>query len=227
MPSKRISAIIQEKSERVDYKSPLYPKSQTVLNLDVLITKRANELFREMGAEINEFSGTPKIIIQQERTELAFPEHIIAINNPSDQNIALENYVYEQLTREDLSIKLETSKIGGIFKWLSKDEQLLLITLYKVDSTRRKHKNLPHSPFTLKIDRGDRSLGSNSKHVAKLVYRTLLELKSSYRSQFDEAYRRYLDHAFKPFEDFLYNERLSIRDPKFRPKCRYKKREGQ
>jgi DNA polymerase III delta prime subunit len=227
LPSKRISAIIQEKSERVDYKSPLYPKSQTVLNLDVLITKRANELFREMGAEINEFSGTPKIIIQQERTEMAFPEHIIAINNPSDQNIALEDYVYEQLTREDLSIKLETSKIGGIFKWLSKDEQLLLITLYKVDSTRRKHKNLPHSPFTLKIDRGDRSLGSNSKHVAKLVYRTLLELKSSYRSQFDEAYRKYLDHAFKPFEDFLYNERLSIRDPKFRPKCRYKKREGQ
>ena len=225
LSQKRISAIVQENIGRADPKSPLYPKSQTILIFGILVTKKANQLLKEMQLDISEFSGNPKIIIQKERTELEYPEHLLSNDDISDQSIELENHVYEQLGSEELSIKLETTKIGGILKWLNKDEQLLLITIYKIDPSRSKHKKFPNTPYTIKISKGERSLTSNAKQMAKLLYGTFLELKKTHRTQFDEAYRKYLDHAFRPFEDFLYNERLSIRDPKFRPQCRYKKRE--
>ncbi|MHA2249173.1 MAG: AAA domain-containing protein [Candidatus Kariarchaeaceae archaeon] len=225
MSQKRISTLIFEKFGKGNSRSPLFPKSQSIQNFDVLITKKAEALLKELEIEVSIFSGNPKIILQKERTVLEYPDHLFSSDSHSDQNIGLETYVMDLLSVDGLSIKLETNAFGGIFKWLFKDEQLLLITIYKIDPSRSRRKSHPETPYTIRIIAGDRSSPSNPKQMARLVYSTFIELKKTYRTQFDEAYRKYLDHAFKPFEDFLYNERLSIRDPKYRPQCKYQKRE--
>ncbi|MCH8905739.1 MAG: AAA family ATPase [Candidatus Heimdallarchaeota archaeon] len=224
MSYRKITSLIAQKSGKGNPKSPLYPTFESVFNLTVLTTKKASELIKKMEIDINEFSGNPKIILQIERDSLSYPDHIDSGLSPSDQNLILEDYVIDLLSKEGLSIKLESKKAGGIFKWLPNDERLLLITLYTVDSSRAKHKQLTNSPMTLYFTSGDRSAPPYPKQIAKLVYLTLIKLKETEQTKFDAGYKRFLDNSFKPFETFLYNERLAIRDPKYRPKCKYIKR---
>lgn len=227
MSYKGITKYIEENKER-DYHNPEFrPSSQTVLDFGVLTTNRADELLRDMKIDVDEFSGTPKISMLLDRDELEYPDHINPTDSPSDQALQLEEHVQKLLLEEELAIKLESERAGGIFKWLYKDELLLLITLYTVDPTRRSHQSLQETPYSIRIFRGDRNNSpSNHKTMARLIYGTFLELKQTEKEEFDAAYRRFLDHAFQPFQDFLYNERLSIRDPKYRPQCKFIKRDS-
>ncbi|MHA2501530.1 MAG: AAA domain-containing protein [Candidatus Kariarchaeaceae archaeon] len=221
-----IDKIILQQSRKGYHNPNFLPSSQTVLDFNILTTNKADDILRQMSLDVDEFSGTPKISIMSNRDDVGYPEDISLSDSPSEQNEQLENFVLKLLMQEELAIKVETERAGGIFKWLFKDELLLLITLYTVDPSRRSHKNLPESPYSIKFFRGDRnSAPSSHKSLARLVYGTLQTLRKTEKEEFDASYRRFLELAFRPFDEFLYNERLSIRDPKYRPQSKYIKRE--
>jgi len=225
---KGIEKIIEENSSKGYHKSEFLPSSKTVLDFNILTTNKADDILREMSLDVDEFSGTPRISILLDRDELGYPDTISSTDSPSDQNKQLEDYVLRLLLEDELAIKLESERAGGIFKWLAKDELLLLITLYTVDPSRRSHQSLPESPHSIQMFRSDRNSAPSAQvPMARLIYSTLQELKKSEKEEFDAAYRRFLDYSFQPFNDFLYNERLSIRDPKYRPQCKYIRRESQ
>ncbi|OLS23458.1 MAG: ATP-dependent RecD-like DNA helicase [Candidatus Heimdallarchaeota archaeon LC_2] len=212
---------------RPDPKSPFYPKSESVFDLGIIATKKAASLLDQNDISMDIFSGKPKIYVQQEKDQLFFPEHLESMGSESEKNLLLEKYVLDLLIRENLSIKLETPSFGGIFKWLPKDEVLLLITVYKLDPSRSRQRKAPKTMFSLKcraMDRQDSTFQSYPKQLARLLYFAFLDYKKLKKDQFDSSYKKILDNYFRPFENFLYNERLSIRDPKYRPKCKYVKR---
>ncbi|MCE7734500.1 MAG: AAA family ATPase [Candidatus Heimdallarchaeota archaeon] len=227
MSQNKIVTIINDHVGRPNPKSSLYPKSESVLELGILTTKKAGSLLEQNQITLDVFSGKPKIYIQQDKDQLFYPEFIENGDSESENNLKLEKYVLELLIKENLSIKLEAPNFGGIFKWLPKDEVLLLITVYKLDPSRSRYRRAPSTIFSIKcrqMDRQDAVFQSYPKHLARLLYFALLDYKRLKKDEFDTSYKKILDHYFKPFNDFLYNERLSIRDPKFRPKCKYTKR---
>ena len=72
---------------------------------------------------------------------------------------------------EELAIKIESDKVGGIFKWLYNDELLLLITLYNVDSSRRSHQSMPNTFQSVKFVRGERNSAPSSRiQMSRLIF---------------------------------------------------------
>lgn len=224
MSFKPITNYISENVSRKMINKKLIPRDDSVLDLGAITTKKADELLRSMKIDIEEFSNSDKIMIQLGRDTVDFPSNISDTDSISDQNSRLEGHVLGLLGNDELIIKLETSRAGGIFKWLVNDDCLLLITLYVVDPTRNRHLGLPDLPFTIRMTRTSRSSNSYLKPFSKLLYHTFLTIRQMKKEKFDLAYRKFLDHAFQPFETFLYNERLAIRNPKYRPSCLYIKR---
>ncbi|MHA2028678.1 MAG: AAA domain-containing protein [Candidatus Kariarchaeaceae archaeon] len=227
MSQNKIVSIINDHVGRPDPKSAFYPKSESVLDIGVLTTKKARTLLEQNEITLDKFSGKPKIYMQLDKDQLLYPEFIDTGDSQSENNLKLEKYVLELLIKENLSLKFETADYGGIFKWLPKDEVLLLITIYKLDPSRSRYRNAPKTIYSIKcrqMDRQDATFQSYPKHLARLLYFAFLDYKQLKKEQFDTSYKKILDHYFRPFEDFLYNERLSIRDPKYRPKCKYVKR---
>ena len=228
MSHKGIMKIIDQQEKKSNTKINFMRGNNSVLEFNVLTTKKADEILKSMSVDVDEFSGNPKIGILLKRENVEYPENISTLDTPSSQNKQLEDFVLKLLMEEELAIKIESDKVGGIFKWLYNDELLLLITLYNVDSSRRSHQSMPNTFQSVKFVRGERNSAPSSRiQMSRLIFKTLQELKKSEKKEFDESYRRFLDHSFQPFNDFLYNERLSIRDPKYRPKCRYVKRERE
>lgn len=223
---KRILDYISDEISGTQTNKGLMPRSQSYLEIGVLVTHKANEILSDMKLDISEFSGTPKIVFQDGREELKLPEHVKKDDTFSAQEKILQEYTSELLRHDELIIKLESNSAGGIFKWLDKDERWLLITVYVVDPTRQSHQSLSDSPLPIRFTPINRQAQNTySKAMAKLIYNVIVDMKNKYKVEFDASYRRFLDYAFQPFENFLYNERLSIRNPEFRPKCNYTKRE--
>lgn len=189
-----------------------------VLDIFSTLTNNATEQLIQHEMTVESFSGTPKIILQIDRDVIELPASI----ETSEQ---LEEYVIHLLDNEKLTIKLEIEGLGGIFRWFPSKESLLLVATYVVDSSRAKFKRLPstHYPIHMRVATGD---NPNRASLGKIIYAVLYEALHNEREQLDVDYKRFLDRAFRPFVEFLYNERLSIRDPKFRPKAPYRKRKS-
>ncbi|MCY3414666.1 MAG: AAA family ATPase [Candidatus Heimdallarchaeota archaeon] len=229
MSYKPITQYISENIKQSSISKKFIPKDGTVLDLGAITTKKADKLLREMKIDLEEFSATKKIMVQLGRDEVDFPSTIQETDSLSDQNIKLEDFIVNLMNDGELIVKLETDKAGGLFKWLNQDNAncFLLITLYVVDPTRNKHKSLPDIPFNIRMTKTSHGSTSYRNPVAKLLYYSFINIRSLKKQKFTQAYQKFLDHAFQPFETFLYNERLSIRDPQYRPSCLYIKREGE
>ena len=227
MSQQKIPSLLKEQIGKLNPNSPFYLHSESTLNFDILSTKKARSLLSDYGISIDVFAGKPKINVQLDKTPLKFPEHLENSDSDFILNQELEDHVMNLIKLEELSLKIETTGFGGIFKWLPKDGQLLLITIYKIDASRGRNRKNPYSPLSIKlrmVERSDVSIQSYPKQMAKLLYYTLMELRQLHKEIFGSSYKKFLDHYFQPFEDFLYNEQISIRDPKYRPKCKYTKR---
>lgn len=228
MSYKPITQYIAENIDRKSVNKRFIPKENTVLDLGAITTRKADELLRTMKVDIEEFSNATKIMLQMGRDEIEIPSSIQETDSLSDQNTKLEDHIKDLMNSDELILKLETNKVGGLFKWLTQKNEFcfLLITVYSVDPSRVRHSNLPDIPFTIRMAKTSRGTNSYYKPFSKLVYYTFISLQQLRKEKFDLAYRKFLDHAFQPFEAFLYNERLSIRNPKYRPSCLYIKRQA-
>ncbi len=224
MSYKRITEYINDHISRNEIDKSLQIRTQIILDIGVVATKKAEESLRQLNSDITSFSGRCKITLQNGRDILELPDHIKQEESLSDQDLIIESYVKELLKMDNLIVKLETNKIGGIFKWLSDKNRLLLITVYKIDINRQKSQNSLETHYPIHLLKTDQSTGTYYKPMMRLIYHTIIGMKQQLKDVFDAAYRRFLDHEFRPFEDFLYNERLSIRNPKYRPTCSYRKR---
>ncbi len=226
MSYRSITEYISENIDKKSINKRLLPKEQTVLDLGAITTKKADELLQNMKIDIDEFSNSNKVMVQLGRDPVDFPSYINDTDSISDQNTKMENFISDIMNTDELMLKLETNKVGGLFKWLTQNNEycFLLIAVYKVDPTKTRHFNLPDIPFSIRMAKTSRGSNSYRKPFSKLLYYTFLTMRQMQKDKFDLAYRKFLDHAFQPFEAFLYNERLSIRNPKYRPSCLYIKR---
>ncbi len=215
MQAKRMPKLIMEKvklkrsSKIINYQKP-------VLDLACNITKKADSIFEEKQINLEDFFGTPKIIIQLDRDPIKIPDNL-------EETEDIEKYVIELLQNEDLTIKLETDRVGGIFKWYPKTDTLLLVVVYGVNPTKNKHHLLPTTDYPVRLFRASNASTGNRASLGKILFSAISWMKENEREQMDLDYKRFLNKSFQPFLDFLYYERLSIRNPKYRPQCTYTK----
>ena len=193
-----------------------------IINLSVTPAKSALDQLLLRNLKVQNFSGKPSVIIQLDR-------NLIEIGNFIERSEDIENYVKSLLENDKLTLKLEVEGLikegafGGIFRWFPSKSNLLLIALYIVDAKRLKNRNLPKSKFPVKIDEGEGGYNSNKVNFGRLLHSIIEGIWSSQKEKLDSDYKRFLDRAFRPFSDFLKFERVSIKDPRFRPKCQYVK----
>jgi DNA polymerase III delta prime subunit len=193
------------------------------LDIFVTLTNKANDQLAERKINVESYSGTPKIIIQIDRDVLELPESI-----QTSQDV--EEYVEELLENEELTIKFENDgvldegAIGGIFRWFPNKDNLLLVATYAVDTNRMRFKKQSNTTYPIRVRTSANNNDQNRSSLGKLLYSELIQLKDYEREKLDIDYKRFLDKSYRPFMEFLYNERLSIRDPRFRPHCKYTKR---
>lgn len=193
------------------------------LDLAVTLTNKANDQLAEKKTTVEGYSGTPKIIIQIDRDILEFPETI-------ETSQEIEEFVAILLDNEDLTLKFEAEggveegALGGIFRWFPNNDSLLLVATYIVDTNRMKFKRLSNTSYPLRVRQSSSNNEQNRSTLGKLLYAELMSMKNSEREKFDVDYKRFLERSYRPFMEFLYNERLSIRDPRYRPQCQYTKR---
>ncbi len=194
-----------------------------VLDLSITLTNKAIEQLEERKATIRSFSGTPGIIVQMDRDLLEIPDHV---ETSSD----IEEFVESLLNDKSLTIKFEAEleknkgAIGGIFRWYPSKNNLLLVAVYGVDANRLKYRRTQPIPFPIKTRAADNDDRINRINLGKLLFAVVDDLRESQKEKMDTDYKRFLDRSFRPFSEFLYNERLSIRDPRYRPQCRFVKR---
>ncbi len=213
--AKRMPKLIMEKvklkrsSKIINYQKP-------VLDLACNITKKADSIFEEKGLKLEDFAGTPKIIIQLDRDPIQLPDNL-------EETEDIERFVIQLLQNEDLTIKLETDTIGGIFKWYPNKETLLLVYVYNVNPSKNKHHLLPTTDYPIRLFMASNASMNNRASLGKILFSAISWMKENEREQMDIDYKRFLNRSFQPFLEFLYYERLSIKDPKYRPQCAYSK----
>ncbi len=214
--SKHMNSIIVE-HVNINRIKRLINLQKPVLDISCSITNKARDQLTERQIEISEFNGVPKVLIQLDREQLNVPDHI-------ETNEDMEEFVQGLLKNQDLTIKLETSSYGGIFKWFPDKENLLLVFVYGVNPVRNKHSALPSTDYPIKLKitatKSDEGVKLN---IGRILFSAVRWLKDNEREKLDIDYKRFLDKSFKPYVEFLYYERVSIKDPKFRPSCRYTK----
>ena len=203
-----------KKDKIVNYQKP-------VLDFTVKLTNKVIDQFDEKKINVDVFSGRPGIIIQQDRTPVEIPSHI-------ETSEHLEEFVKALLMEENLAIKLEVDGVvpgilGGIFKWYPAKDNLLLIILYVVDADRVKHRKTQKVTYPIRLQSQATDKNLNELNLGRLLFGALHDIKGNQREQLDSDYKRFLGKSFKPFSEFLKYEKLSIRDPRFRPQCNYVK----
>lgn len=200
---------LKRSSKIINYQKP-------VLDLACNITKKADSIFEEKQVNLEDFFGTPKIIIQFDREPIKIPDNL-------EETEDIENFVINLLQNEDLTIKLETDTIGGIFKWYPKNDTLLLVVVYGVNPSKNKHHLLPTTDYPIRLFRASNASTGNRASLGKILFSAIQWMKDNEREQMDIDYKRFLNKSFQPYLEFLYYERLSIRNPKYRPQCTYTK----
>ncbi len=214
MQIQKISKLIMDKvnlgnaRQVINYQKP-------VLDISCNVTKKADSLLEERNLKLEIFNGTPKIIVQLDRDPITIPDDL-------EETEQIEQYVISLLQNEDLTIKLETDEVGGIFRWNPGTETFLLVVIYGVNPSRNKHQSLPSTDFPIRLIRAG-NVSSNRPSLGKILFSTVLWMKENQREQLDIDYKKFLNKSFQPFFEFLYYERLSIRDPRYRPQCSYVK----
>ena len=219
---KGILDTILEKTAGIKVK-PLTSFQKPLLDLSITLTNKASEQLEERKATIQSFSGTPGIIVQLDRDILEIPDHV---ETSSD----IEEFVESLLSDKSLTLKFETElgkndgAIGGIFRWFPSKNNLLLVAVYGVDANRLKYRRTQPIPFPIKTKASSNDDRINRINLGKILFAVVDTMKENQKEKMDIDYKRFLDRSFRPFSEFLYNERLSIRDPKYRPQCRFTKR---